>query len=72
MYIYTHTHTHIKLNHFVVHLKLTQHCESTALQFLKRFWNILHREPAHYLQKPRRGSNLNAHRQNERRSGTYV
>ena len=22
---YTHTHTHTQLNHFVVHLKLTQH-----------------------------------------------
>ena len=27
---YTHTHTHIKLNHFAVHLKLTQHCKSNT------------------------------------------
>ena len=37
---HTHTHTHtilkIKLNHFVVHQKLTQHCKSTILQFLKK------------------------------------
>ena len=26
------THTCIKLNHFSVHLKLTQHCKSTTLQ----------------------------------------
>ena len=44
IYIYTHTytHTHIyifiyKLNHFAVHLKLTQHCESSILQFKKSF-----------------------------------
>ena len=28
-------HTHIKLNHFAGHLKLTQHCKLTTLQFLK-------------------------------------
>ena len=44
IYIYTHTHTHThiyifiyKLNHFAVHLKLTQHCESSILQFKKSF-----------------------------------
>ena len=25
-------HAHVKLNHFAVHLKLTQHCLSTILQ----------------------------------------
>ena len=29
------THTHIKLNHFAVHLKLTQYYKSTTVQFLK-------------------------------------
>ena len=28
---------YIKLNHFTVHQKLTQHCKSTILQFLKVF-----------------------------------
>ena len=27
---------YIKLNHFAVYLKLTQHCESTILQFLEK------------------------------------
>ena len=27
------------LNHFVVHLKLTQHCKSTILQFKKKKTN---------------------------------
>ena len=36
IYIYTHTHTYMKLNHFAVHLKLTQHCKSTILQLKKR------------------------------------
>ena len=42
MYTHTHTHTYVKLNHFVIHLKLKQHCESITLQFFKRFWNVLH------------------------------
>jgi len=29
---YIYTHTYIKLNHFAVHLKLTQHCKSTIFQ----------------------------------------
>ena len=44
MYTHTHTHTYVKLNHFVVHLKLKQHGESITLQFFKRFWNVLHRK----------------------------
>ena len=28
----THTHTHAHLNHFAVHLKLTQHCKLTTPQ----------------------------------------
>ena len=35
MCIHTHTHTHTHTNHLAVHLKLTQHCKSTTLQFLK-------------------------------------
>ena len=27
IHTHTHTHTYIKLNHFAVHLKLTQHCK---------------------------------------------
>ena len=27
---------YISLNHFAVHLKLTQHCKSTILQFKKK------------------------------------
>ena len=30
---HTHTHTHIKLNHWAVHLKLTQQCKSNTHQF---------------------------------------
>ena len=40
VYVYTHTHTHIhiyiKLNHFAVHRKLTQHCKLTTLQEKKK------------------------------------
>ena len=33
MYVYIlYIHIYIKLNHFAVHLKLTQHCKSTILQ----------------------------------------
>ena len=32
---HTHTHTHTQLNHSGIHLKLTQHCKSSVLQFLK-------------------------------------
>ena len=32
IYIYIYIHIYIKLNHFAVHLKLTQHCKSTILQ----------------------------------------
>ena len=32
MHTHTHTHTHTKLNHFAIHLKLTQHWKSTQLQ----------------------------------------
>ena len=37
VYIYTYTHIcifyiYVKLNHWTVHLKLTQHCKSTILQ----------------------------------------
>ena len=31
-FLYIHTYTHMYLNHFAVHLKLTQHCKSTLLQ----------------------------------------
>ena len=37
IYIYIHTYIYIKLNHFAVCQKLTQHCKSTILQFLKMF-----------------------------------
>ena len=36
IYIYAHTHICIKLNHFAVHLKLTQHCKPTILQLKKQ------------------------------------
>ena len=29
------TYTSVQLNHFAVHLKLTQQCKSTTIQFLK-------------------------------------
>ena len=28
-----HTHTHTQLNHYAVHLKLTQYCQPTILQY---------------------------------------
>ena len=31
-YIYIHTYTHIQMNHFAVHMKVTQCCKSTILQ----------------------------------------
>ena len=34
--IYRYIHIYVYLNHFAVHLKLTQHCKSTILQFKKR------------------------------------
>ena len=34
-YIYIHIHIHVKLNHFAIHQKLTQHCKSTILQLKK-------------------------------------
>ena len=34
VYIYI-LYMYIKLNHFTIHLKLTQHCKSTILQFKK-------------------------------------
>ena len=41
IYIYViHIFIYIKLNHFTVHLKLTQHCKSTMLQFKKGQWNF--------------------------------
>ena len=39
IYIYTHPYVyiiHIKPNHFVVYLKLTQHCKSTILPLKKK------------------------------------
>ena len=35
MYVYIYICIFIKLNHFAVHLKLTQHCKSTILQVFK-------------------------------------
>ena len=33
---------YIKLNHFAVHVKVTQHCKSTILQYkIKKFLNTL-------------------------------
>ena len=37
-YIYIYIYIYIKLNHFAVHLKLTQHCKSTILQYKKIFF----------------------------------
>ena len=31
----------LKLNHFAVHLKLTQHCESTVRQLFISYWKVL-------------------------------
>ena len=31
---------YIYLNHFAVHLKLTQHCKSTILQLIKKVWVV--------------------------------
>ena len=39
MYKYIYIYTYIWLNHFVVHLKLSQHCKLTILQFLKILMN---------------------------------
>ena len=67
LWMYTHTcihiiHTYIKLNHFAIHQKLTQHCKLTILQyiFLKKYifgglrhWNLgSHLLPQHNLDYP--------------------
>ena len=38
IYIYIYIYTH--MNHFDVHLKLTQHCKSTIHQFKKLKWFV--------------------------------
>ena len=39
MYVYVYIYIYMKLNHFAVHQKLTQHCKSTILQLKKRSVN---------------------------------
>ena len=39
---YIYIYIYIKLNHFAVHVKVTQHCKSTILQYkIKKFLNTL-------------------------------
>ena len=33
VYVYIYIYIYIRLNHFTVHLELTQHCKSTMLQY---------------------------------------
>ena len=44
--VYIHTHIYIKLNHFAIQQKLTQHCKSTILEQIKilriLFWETNH------------------------------
>ena len=35
MYILIYIYTRIPLNHFIAHQKLTEHCKSTILEYIK-------------------------------------
>ena len=37
---YIYIQLYIKLNHFAIHQKLTQHCISTILKFFKRLYSL--------------------------------
>ena len=50
-YIYIYVCVCVKLNHFVVHQKLTQHCKSTILKLQKRFQLLVFTMFSHYFQK---------------------